>query len=107
MSRKNQRRPAAASGFLSAAYEKIQDVHAGGGLSAVQLGIAAAGAADGDEALVLNVEDLGEAAAGGLKLVGHIGGVAALGALVHLWLHRDGSFLSRGRTRRGGTFYYT
>ena len=60
--------------------QEVQHIPAVGALGLIQLGIAAVGTADGDELLVLHVEELGEVAAGGLKLVALILGAAALGA---------------------------
>ena len=62
------------------AHQEVQNVPAVGTLGLIQLGIAAVDTADGDELLVLHVEELGEVAAGGLELVALILGAAALGA---------------------------
>ena len=58
--------------LCSISQQEIQDVHAALLGLLVQLGVAALGAADGDELLVLDVEKLGKIAAGGLELVGFI-----------------------------------
>ena len=55
--------------FMTSADEEVEDVHAGAGLRAIQLGVSALAAGDGDELLVLHVEQFGEIAAGRLELV--------------------------------------
>ena len=45
------------------AHQEVQNVPAVGALGLIQLGIAAVDTADGDELLVLHVEELGEVAA--------------------------------------------
>lgn len=54
---------------MTSADEEVEDVHAGAGLRAIQLGVSALTAGDGDELLVLHVEQFGEIAAGRLELV--------------------------------------
>lgn len=80
------------TGMGSPAQQEVQDVPAGGGIRPVELGVAAALAADGDKLLVLHIKDLGKITAGGLKLIGGIGVVATLGTLIHLLFHRTASF---------------
>ena len=57
------------SGGLSTADKKVKDVHAVVCHALVQFGIAASGAGHRIEFFVLNVEQLGEISACGLKLV--------------------------------------
>ena len=68
--------------FYSAAQEEVQHVPAVGALGAVELGEAAAAAAHGDKALVLDVENFRQVPAGGLELVVIVVFIAALGAAV-------------------------
>ena len=62
-------------------------------LATVKLGEAAPAAGDGDEPLVLHVEDLGQIPAGGLELVVVKLVIAALGATVLILIHGSLSFL--------------
>lgn len=72
---------------MSTADEKIQHIPSRGGLGLVELGVTTLGAADGDEFFILHVKNFGEIAAGGLKLVAYILGIAAFWANILLLFH--------------------
>src|SRR5699024_10154841 len=82
-------------GRVSGSDQEIQHIHAGRGLGAVELGVTAVCAADGDELLVLDIEYFGKIAAGRLELVADIFAAAAHGADIISLFHR--ALLSRCR----------
>jgi hypothetical protein len=67
--------------------QEVENVHPRIRLTLIQFRVAAAGAADGDEPLVLNVHQLGESATGCLELILTVILVAALWANVLLIVH--------------------
>ena len=72
--------------------KKIKNIPQHGRIRLIELGVAAAGAGDGGEFFVLDVEYFGESAAGGAKNAGFVVGVAAFRALVSLMLHESAPF---------------
>ena len=68
--------------------QKVQNVHAGAGLAAVELRVAALNAGDSGKFLILDIEDFGEIAAGGLDLIGSIAGAAAFWADISFLFHK-------------------
>lgn len=93
--------------ILSAAHQKVQHVPAVFCLAAVKLGVAAARAADGDEFLVLHIENFGKVPACGLELVAFILRVAAFGAYILHWFHIRVSFVLLCRPGRPFQKYNT
>ena len=67
--------------------QKVQQIPAFAAGLAVQLGVAAVAAADGDELFVLDVKHFGEVPAGGLQSVRFILLAAAFGADVLVFFH--------------------
>src|SRR5699024_1031463 len=66
--------------FVSAAHKEIEHVPAVSASFAVQFGVTALAAGDGDEFLVLDIKQLGKISAGRLQAVGFILLAAAFGA---------------------------
>jgi hypothetical protein len=67
--------------------KKIKNIPQHGRIRLIELGVTAAGAGDGCEFFVLDVENLGKSAAGGAEHAGFVSRVAAFWALVSLMLH--------------------
>lgn len=67
--------------------QEVEDVHPRIRFALVQFRVATAGAADGDEPLVLDVHQLGESATGCLELILTVILIAALWANVLLIVH--------------------
>ena len=68
--------------------QEIQDIHAAGRLLAVQFSVAALRTRNRDELLILNIEELGEVAASGLKLITFVAVIVAFGTFVDFTFHR-------------------
>ena len=80
--------------LLSLSHQEIQNIHSAVRLSPVQLCVSAAAAADRNKFLILNIKNLCEISACGLKLIAHILTAPALGTSVLHFLHIHPPFQS-------------